>query len=279
VAALVWRRWFLGALAVAVAVAQLVFVLPELTAAEPLPAGALGAPSLRLFDANVLDRNTEMPAYAAQIRQFRPDLVTLEEASPLDAQELGALGAFRGLPYQVRVALVGPAAFVVASRYPLRGRVVDRVDRSPYLVRTEIVLPSGPLAVWVVHTSAPVDPDWQRWSVELAGVDAALRAARPRPLLMVGDFNATWGNRGFRAIVDDGLTDAAAARGRALDMTWPQHRVVPPFVRIDHVLTAGALAVTTIATHTGPGSDHRDLTATVAVLPRRVSAGSGSGRR
>jgi len=36
-------------------------------------------------------------------------------------------------------------------------------------------------------------------------------------------------------------------------------------VRIDHVLTAGDLTVTSILTHAGPGSDHRDLTATIAI--------------
>jgi endonuclease/exonuclease/phosphatase (EEP) superfamily protein YafD len=83
----------------------------------------------------------------------------------------------------------------------------------------------------------------------------------------VGDFNATWGNRGFRAILSTGLTDAAAARGDPFDFTWSQTLpILPPIIRIDHVLTGGdAVTVTAIETHPGPGSDHRDLTATVAV--------------
>ncbi len=87
----------------------------------------------------------------------------------------------------------------------------------------------------------------------------------PQRLLLVGDFNSTWGNKGFRSILDDGMTDGAAARGRALDMTWSQlHHPLPPFVRIDHVLTGPGVAVTTIRTGAGVGSDHRDLMATVA---------------
>jgi endonuclease/exonuclease/phosphatase (EEP) superfamily protein YafD len=82
---------------------------------------------------------------------------------------------------------------------------------------------------------------------------------------MVGDFNATWDNRGFAALLDDGLTDAAAARGKAIDMTWPNGALIPPFVRIDHLLTGANLAATAIATGPGFGSDHRYLTATVAV--------------
>ena len=48
-------------------------------------------------------------------------------------------------------------------------------------------------------------------------------------------------------------------------MTWPNGAVVPPFVRIDHVLTGARLAVTQIATGPGSGSDHRYLVGTVAI--------------
>jgi len=84
-------------------------------------------------------------------------------------------------------------------------------------------------------------------------------------MLMVGDFNASWGNAGFAALLADGLTDGAAARGEATDMTWPNGAVVPPFLRIDHVLTGARLTVTQIAAEPGFGSDHRYLIATVAI--------------
>ena len=62
------------------------------------------------------------------------------------------------------------------------------------------------------------------------------------------------------------MTDAAAARSQAFAMTWSQIKpVIPPVVRIDHVLTGSGVAVTRIRTDVGPGSDHRDLMATVAI--------------
>jgi endonuclease/exonuclease/phosphatase (EEP) superfamily protein YafD len=48
-------------------------------------------------------------------------------------------------------------------------------------------------------------------------------------------------------------------------MTWPNGAVLPPFVRIDHVLTGARLAVVEIAAKSGFGSDHRYLIATVAI--------------
>ena len=82
---------------------------------------------------------------------------------------------------------------------------------------------------------------------------------------MVGDLNASWGNQAFNALLGHGMIDGAAARGAALDMTWPNDAIVPTFVRIDHVLTGSSLAVVRIGTGPGFGSDHRSLSAVVAV--------------
>ena len=83
---------------------------------------------------------------------------------------------------------------------------------------------------------------------------------------MVGDLNATWGNRGFGRLLDEGLSDSATVRARALDMNWSQLEwVLPPLVRIAHVLTGLGSAITGITTAPGPGSDHRALAAMVAV--------------
>ena len=56
-----WRRhWALAVAALAMMVAQVIYVLPEFTASTALPGGALHAPTLRLFDANVYDGNPNM---------------------------------------------------------------------------------------------------------------------------------------------------------------------------------------------------------------------------
>jgi len=141
------------------------------------------------------------------------------------------------------------------------------VHRIACLIRFRLAIRGRRLALWVVHTTAPVNPDWNNWNLELKGVYSELKESHPWSLLMVGDFNASWGNRGFRAILSTGLTDAAAARGQPFDFSWSQRLpVLPPLIRIDHVLTGGDdLTVTAISTHSGPGSEHRDITATVAL--------------
>lgn len=266
VVAAVGRRFLLAAAALIVVIAQVLFVLPELTAAGPIPTWAAHAPTIRLLDANVYNANPSMAGYVREIRSVHPQLVTMEEATPADVGQLVASGALDHLPYRYEVSLYDPGAFLIASQYPLGKTDVVSYYRRPLIVRTTIELPSGPQTLWVVHTTAPLPQSFAEWQGMLATVGRLVRSRGPAGLLLVGDFNATWGNRGFRSILDAGLTDGAAARGRALDMTWSQMMsVVPPLVRIDHVLTGAGVAVTRISTGDGPGSDHRDLVATVAI--------------
>jgi endonuclease/exonuclease/phosphatase (EEP) superfamily protein YafD len=267
------RRFVLAGASVLVVVAQIAFLLPELTATAPLPGWAATAPSIRLFDANVYDMNPSMAGYAAQIKAYKPQLLTMEEAVTPDATELEDAGALAGLPYHLQVKRYDPKAFLIASKYPLSGDHVVYYDYLPLIVQTTVHLPSGTFSLWVVHTNAPIPGSFAQWKGALGFIAKLVAARGVSRLLVVGDFNATWGNKGFRSILDTGVTDGAAARGHAFAMTWSQKIApVPSLVRIDHVLTGTGVAVTKIATGRGPGSDHRDEMATVAI--RRASASS-----
>ncbi len=266
--AAVGRRYVLAGAALLVVVAQVALMYPELSAATPAPAWTKGAPSLQLLDGNLYDGNRTMSGYEQQIRDLRPDLVTFEEATVGHVDDLRQSGALASLPYQYQVARYDPWAFFIASRWPLSDTHVVSLSDQPLIVQTTVALPSGSFRLWVVHTIAPKRPTFQLWRDQLALIQRLIRARGLQHLLVVGDFNATWGNRGFRGILDTGLIDGAAARGKALDMTWSQDwGIIPPLVRIDHVLTGTGLAVTQIQTMTGLGSDHRDLLATVARQP------------
>jgi endonuclease/exonuclease/phosphatase (EEP) superfamily protein YafD len=266
VGALVGKKWWMAGAAALLCATQVVYVAPEVLASSPIPAAARTEPTIRLFDANVQQDNYSMAGYIEQLRSYRPDVVTLEETLPGDYDQFLSSGVFNHLPYRFSMPDTGSRGFIIASRYPLGHVTVSSVHELAYMIRCSLAFQGRRLPLWVVHTTAPINPDWNNWNLELNGVHSELQKARPRPLLMVGDFNASWGNRGFQAILSTGLTDAAAARGQPFDFTWSQRLpVLPPFIRIDHVLTGGDLTVTTISTHSGPGSGHRDITATVAV--------------
>jgi endonuclease/exonuclease/phosphatase (EEP) superfamily protein YafD len=269
IGALVARRWWLAAAAAVVVAAQLAFVAPELLAAAPVPTWARHAPVVRVFDANI-DKSLRFAAgYVRAIEQDRPDLVTLEELTPPALRSMVASGALARFPYRCAAPAYGATGFLIASRLRLTDcRVLSVLAdglSTPYMVDATLWSPGGPIALRLVHTLAPFPAYWREWSAALAAVGRSVRASGDGRMLMVGDFNATWGNSGFVALLRDGLTDGAAARGKLFDMTWPNGAVVPPFVRIDHVLTGARLAVTEIAAKPGFGSDHRYLVAVVAI--------------
>jgi endonuclease/exonuclease/phosphatase (EEP) superfamily protein YafD len=270
--AVITRRWWLAAAAALIVAAQLVFVMPELFAAAPVPAWARHAQAVRVFDANI-DASLDFRAgYVRAIEQDRPDLVTLEEIAPSTLQNMVASGVLASYPYRCAAPAIGATGFLIASRLRLTGCQVRTVawddTTTPYMMEATLWSPGGPVALRLVHTLAPLPQYWREWSAALAAIGKSVRASGAGNMLMVGDFNATWGNSGFAALLREGLTDGAAARGKATGMTWPNGAVVPPLVRIDHVLTGARLAVTQIAAKPGFGSDHRYLVATVAVRTR-----------
>jgi endonuclease/exonuclease/phosphatase family metal-dependent hydrolase len=278
--ALITRRWWLGGAALVIVAAQVAFALPELTASTPLPAwtkSAATATTIRVFDAN-LDSGYELyPGYREAIQQYDPDLITFEEFSGNGAPGFpgGAIetmkntGLLAKYPYYCSEPDFGATGFMLASRIRVTGCQFKTVQWNGqgmyYLVEATMWLPSGPIPVRVFHTLAPLPSSWTETRSALAAADPMVRDTGASHMLMIGDFNSSWGNRGFRRLLGDGLTDAAAARGQAFDFTWPNGAIVPPFVRIDHVLTGSQLAVTKITTHAGFGSDHKYLEATVAI--------------
>ena len=267
--AVVARRWWLAAAAAVIVAAQLAFAVPEFAAATPVPTWARHAPVVRLFDANIDQSLRFQTGYVRAIEQDRPDLITLEEFTPPALQSMIASGVLAAYPYRCAAPAYGATGFLIASRLRLNGCHVDTVlfddEQVPYLVQATLHMPGGPVAVRLVHTLAPFPAYWLEWVEALAAVNRSVHTSGDTRMLMVGDFNATWGNRGFVALLHDGLTDGAAARGKAVDMTWPNGAIMPPFVRIDHVLTGALLTVTEISARSGFGSDHLYLTAAIAV--------------
>lgn len=250
-------------------------VTPELAAKSPVPTVPPGALRFRLFNANVFAGNDRPGGIAEEIRAAEPDVIFLQEATPAVVEALDRSGAMEGLPHRVAVPRTDPFAGLLASRWPLVDQEVVSARDRPVLIRATAVTDSGPVRLYAVHVVAPIGGARQAWIDELEQISAALRA-EALPVLVAGDFNATWGNEAFRRFLGAGLTDGAAARGRPLLMSWPRdRRLFPPLLRIDHVLTTRGLTVTAIRTGRGVGSDHRPLVADVA----RTSVGDPTGGR
>lgn len=265
------RHFALAALSALVVAAQLVFVLPEFLVATPIPRWTRHAPRITVFDANIDSNRTFDSGYRSALASFRPDLIALEEILPPALRSLEASGALKTYPYRCSDPQYGALGLFLASRLPLTACHVDSLPwnggDAPYLLRATARTREGVISVAVAHTLAPLPSTWAEWTSALTAIDRAIAVSAVPRTLLVGDLNATWGNRGLRVLLGKGLVDGAAARGQAFQFTWPNGAVVPPFARIDHILTGDDLAVTTIAAYGGFGSDHRYLEATVAIRP------------
>jgi endonuclease/exonuclease/phosphatase (EEP) superfamily protein YafD len=273
VVALLARRWWLGGLAVCVVLAQIAFVAPEVMASTTVPAWAAQAPSVKVFDANIDSNINFESGYAQAIKADDPDVISLMEVEPsaVNGQySLETENVLKGYPHQCSYPKWGAPGMFLASKLPLTGCQVLTVpwqgQQVQYMIKATLMTSAGPVALRIVHTLAPLPGGYaQEWKAALAAINQSVQASGTGRMLVIGDFNADWGSRGFKTILGDGLTDGAAARGQEFGMTWPFGAIVPAFVRIDHVLTGKQLAVTEIANGSGFESDHKYLTATVAI--------------
>ncbi|MFC3517833.1 endonuclease/exonuclease/phosphatase family protein [Streptomonospora nanhaiensis] len=177
------------------------------------------------------------------------------------AQPGGGLRA--ALPHEVAYTASGPVGGAVYSAYPLtdRGRPPTEHFAMP---RAEVdVAGAPPVEVVAAHPMPPVASSaMEEWRASLrelpdAAPDGVLR-------ILAGDFNATHDHAEFRALLETGYTDAAAATGDGWDPTWPSDGSLPGTV-LDHVLVDRRAAVEDTDVHTIPGSDHRAVVTTLTL--------------
>lgn len=221
---------------------------------------------LTLFSTNVYFGQADASAVAEVVRDRDVDVLVVVEASPAFVERLDAEGLDRTHPYRAGDprddTANGSLIFCRVECEPVPGTssaedgsgAVTVFQQPAVTVRTAKGDPAGDVVVRAAHPFPPIPPGNQAWRDTLSDLDRWQRE-RPEPrLVLAGDFNASAGHPGFRALLRT-LDDAAGASGRPLVRTWPHGRRVPPFVALDHVLTRG-LAVDGYETVRVPGSDH-----------------------
>jgi endonuclease/exonuclease/phosphatase family metal-dependent hydrolase len=123
----------------------------------------------------------------------------------------------------------------------------------------------GTLTVIGAHPVAPLDP--AAWRSDHAAI--LKQAEDDHADLVVGDMNATADHEPMRALDAAGLRDAGEVANQGWQPTWPANHVgvfplLPPLVKIDHVLIGDHLASFGTRTVDIAGTDHYALVATVA---------------
>ena len=254
-------RWRLLLVTVAAAVVFGIAILgTPLAFPDPPRAAADDAVGLRVASFNLWYENTSISAVAQELIDLDPDVIVFSEYTPEHQTALRASPLADHYRYRVDRQGFGGAGLAVWSRAPVR--VATRLDTFHSSLDLEVAGPDGDIRVVAMHMPTPVI-DFGAWRHDL-GIAEDIGRGATEPTLLIGDLNATYWHPDFRRVLDAGFVDAHSAHGAGFSTSWPSNWILPPFVRLDHALTAGGLVSTDTVEVDIPGSDHRGLIVTVA---------------
>jgi endonuclease/exonuclease/phosphatase (EEP) superfamily protein YafD len=221
---------------------------------------APGSTGLRVAAVNLWFENARIDDVDDALAELDADVIVFSEYTPEHQAALQA-SALAG-SYDVRTDRPGTFADGIAvwSRLPLR--VHDEPDTYYGSLDVTVAGPDGDVRIVAMHVPTPlVDADAWRRDLRTA---AEVGRSATGPTLLIGDLNASYWHPGFRRVLDAGYVDASDAAGSGFSTSWPTNWPIPPFVRLDHALTAGGLVSTGFDDVDVPGSDHLGLVVTVA---------------
>ena len=264
----IWgRNRALATVAASLVAAHVAWVAPELRGAADVAAeveAGLRGPKLRVVTSNVRYNNRNPLDLGRELAAWEGDILFLQELTPDQLVPLKEAGAFERYPYSHVDARYGSFGGGIWSRYPLSEGETWTLGGHPF-VRAVATVDGRPVRLFNVHAKAP-SRAWAVpfWKEQLAGLTKAARED-PRPVVIAGDFNATYGHKPFRDLLAAGLKEAHIEAGRGWAVTWPRGgRILPPFYRLDHVVVSNEVAVLEVREGRGKGSDHRPVIADLA---------------
>jgi endonuclease/exonuclease/phosphatase (EEP) superfamily protein YafD len=264
------RRW-LGACVAAVVTVAAVAVQAPLFVGDTVSSDGV---HVRVMTANLFLGQADATAVVATATA-KADVLVVEELTPEEVNRLKAAGLDRNFAFQALDARESANGGGIWSRYPITAsRRIDNYELAMVSARVRIAGVAVDPTVLVAHMPGPWPQPIDDWVRDLEAMRGTLRTASNDAgsgcVMVAGDFNSTFEMRPFRRLLGEGYRDATEQAGAGFKLTYPGNSFVPPFMGIDHVLTARCTAIST-ETVSLPGSDHRGLVATV-VVPRQPAS-------
>jgi endonuclease/exonuclease/phosphatase (EEP) superfamily protein YafD len=239
----------------------------------PAPPPGAGPP-LRVLTWNVAGWNLDAADLDRVVSAENPAIIALQEVDGGLRRSLIERWGTRYPFFELRLPTepgLQPADLALFSRYPYTTSPLDCPYWQCYRRAVTVRLPDRALTLINVHIEhSPL----QAWQVGGVSIPYALNTEREdrtidrllsdtagwsAPLLIVGDFNTTERQAGYRQLAAR-WGDSWRERGRGLGMTWPRTTLTPPLLRIDYLWHSEHLIVQRAAVGSGR-SDHRYLLA------------------
>jgi endonuclease/exonuclease/phosphatase (EEP) superfamily protein YafD len=230
---------------------------PQLIPSNALP--------VRVVSANVLYSNPDVSQLGNDIAEEGADVVVLQEVTERVLGELRGSALWSEYPHRsiaVEPLYHGSATF---SKFPITNDLPIDVVGYP-MILTDMQTPAGTVRFLNVHTVAPLtSADARVWAQQFAALKRIAQES-PYPLIMAGDFNATTDHGPLERILDSNLRDVFREAGSGFGSTWPQwNSLVPPVMRLDHVLVSSHVHVGQLTDSPSTGSDHRRLISEIGI--------------
>lgn len=254
------RQRCLHVLAVVAVAGALGPVAERMMVRQSLPARAPGH-SVSVVFANVLCDNRHYDRVTAMVRAQAPDLFVAAETTPAWMTQLDTLGD--RYPHRFRA---GPGVFgiVAYARRPFTAQVFRIGRHHMPLGRLEF----ADMVVLVAHPQPPARRGLAAENRAYLEALARLAQTSAKPVILVGDLNATLWSHSLAPLLDIGMQWPA---GSGLRYSWPAGQP-HLMIQIDHVLTRGGVAGS-LRVLPDVGSDHFPVRADL-VFPSPHAAAS-----
>ncbi|MFC0315429.1 endonuclease/exonuclease/phosphatase family protein [Gordonia phosphorivorans] len=266
--ALIVRAWWVVGIGAVVVLVSLLTQVPLYVNGSDSAAGEFTVLSINLDQGRA-----DVAELAELVQRYDVDVLTATEVTPAAWSQLASSPIAAQLKYSVAHPADAGNGGAVLSRYPI---TEDRRLDEFWLpnIRVVVDLPGGkPLVVYGVHVMPPYPDTSDQWRAELRALSAAL-AAETGPVIVAGDFNATYDHRHYRQLMmttdgKPGMTDAAEETGAGMVRTYPTDQWFPALLAIDHVLSRGGPQPVSFERFELPGTDHYGVLARFRGVPTR----------
>lgn len=278
VACLVWRnRWSTFALIVPLlwfVVEYGSLFVPEMTTSVRASAEV---PTLRVMTFNTWKEFRSRAEFVASVEEWQPDLIAMQEVHSVLRRDLESLSTT--WPYQVVDVIRSSSRIALLSKYPIEKVKVDESTLGCHCMQALVRWQDRTVRVIVVHIRAPSlgARNFKGSPLRVVGFDTSLQErslqqvidiveASQEPVIVLGDFNTTERQVGYKALLAAGLSNAHAEAGWGLGFTYPAPAtrlswLFFPVIRIDHVFYDHSWRALETWTASLMGSDHLALVA------------------
>lgn len=266
------RRWLLAGISAIVVACHVMWVAPDFMpgTADNIRLSEANANSsanrVRIFYANVRATNTEFGPLLDEIKAANPDIIIGVEFAWHWREAFWQAGMVEKYPYNNVLKTGEWDQVFYYSRLRVQKDVDERVTTRT-VVSLNIPVGNGELNLVALHSLRPTQllgDDYQSyWNQVLPLIEKA-----PRPLVVLGDFNATQYSRVYQQVKELGLRNAHEDRGRGYVTTWPNGAEPIPPIRIDQVFLSPEIRCIDVVEGVGQGSDHKPLILDIEVPAR-----------